>query len=202
MLAFPGECVNQLGSEVKSIPERSAGWFKTLDVWHRLMLCDIKKVFFLLIWSLELIKPYHKLLHNCHVSSWRPHHPDFEIFYGSRLTQPLTVPRLRTWRSQGSHSSETWTQYVVQPTQCFNQLSSWYGKTFSKSPENSSEADTWFWWNSNFMCRWLGALVGSPLSSVFVHPSAKNCPSMTKINRGQDTHYLSVCTKSEALYNF
>ena len=25
VLAFPGECVNQLGSEVKSIPERSAG---------------------------------------------------------------------------------------------------------------------------------------------------------------------------------
>ena len=90
VLAFPGECVNQLGSEVKSIPERSAGWFKTLDVWHRLMLCDIKKNFFLLIWSLELIKPYHKLLHNSHVSSWRPHHPDFEIFDGSRLTQPLT----------------------------------------------------------------------------------------------------------------
>ena len=47
VLAFPGECVNQLGSEVKSIPERSAGWFKTLDVWHRLMLCDIKKIFFI-----------------------------------------------------------------------------------------------------------------------------------------------------------
>ena len=92
VLAFPGECVNQLGSEVKSIPERSAGWFKTLDVWHRLMLCDIKKIFFLLIWSLELMKPYHKLLHNCYVSSWRPHHPDFEIFDGSRLTQPLNHP--------------------------------------------------------------------------------------------------------------
>ena len=47
VLAFPGECVNQLGSEVKSIPERSAGWFETLDVWHRLMLCDIKKYFFI-----------------------------------------------------------------------------------------------------------------------------------------------------------
>ena len=47
VLAFPGECVNQLGSEVKSIPERSAGWFKTLDVWHRLMLCDMKKYFFI-----------------------------------------------------------------------------------------------------------------------------------------------------------
>ena len=47
VLAFPGECVNQLGSEVNSIPERSAGLFKTLDVWHRLMLCDIKKIFFI-----------------------------------------------------------------------------------------------------------------------------------------------------------
>ena len=37
-----------------------------------------------------------------------------------------------SWRSQGSHSSETWTQYVVQPTQCINQLSSWYGTTFRK----------------------------------------------------------------------
>ena len=54
------------------------------------MLCDIKKKKNLLIWSLELIKPYHKLLHNCHVSNWRPHHPDFEIFDGSRLTQPLS----------------------------------------------------------------------------------------------------------------
>ena len=97
VLAFPGECVNQLGSEVKSIPERSAWWFKTLDALNRLMLCDIKKNIFLLIWSLELIKPYHKLLHNCHVSSWRPHHPDFEICDGSRLTQPLrlsTYPRM------------------------------------------------------------------------------------------------------------
>ena len=89
VLAFPGECVNQLGSEVKSIPERSAGWIKTLDLWHHLILCDIRKILFLLIWSLELIKPYHKLLHNCHVSSWRPHHPDFEIFDDLRLTQPL-----------------------------------------------------------------------------------------------------------------
>ena len=42
------------------------------------------------------------------------------------------MPRLRTWRSQESHSRETWTQYVVQPTQCINQLSSWYGTTFRK----------------------------------------------------------------------
>ena len=78
------------------------------------------------------------------------------------------MPRLRIWRSQGSHSSETWTQYVVQPTQCINQLSSWYGKTFllEKSPENSSETETWLWWNSNLTCCWLGALLTPPLSSV------------------------------------
>ena len=41
--------------------------------------------------------------------------------------------RLRTWRrSQGSHFSETWTQYAVQSTQCIKQLSSWCGKTFWK----------------------------------------------------------------------
>ena len=40
------------------------------------------------------------------------------------------------------------------------------------------------------------SLAGSSTnSSVFVHQRANNCPSMTKINRGQDTHYLSVCTK-------
>ena len=45
----------------------------------------------------------------------------------------FTVHRLRLWRrSQGSHSSETWTQYLMQPTQCIKQLSSWYGKTFRK----------------------------------------------------------------------
>ena len=45
----------------------------------------------------------------------------------------FTVPRLRTWRwSHGSHSSETWTQYVVQPTQCINQLSKWYGELLRK----------------------------------------------------------------------
>ena len=31
-----------------------------------------------------------------------------------------------------------------------------------KSPENSSEAETWFWWNSNLICRWLGALLTPP----------------------------------------
>ena len=68
------------------------------------------------------------------------------------------MPRLRIWRSQGSHSSETWTQYVVQPTQCIND------KTFllEKSPENSSEAETWLRWNSNLTCCWLGALLTPP----------------------------------------
>ena len=54
VLAFPGECVNQLGSEVKSIPEGSAGWFKTLDMWHRLMLCDIKRYFIFIDMKFEI----------------------------------------------------------------------------------------------------------------------------------------------------
>ena len=59
------------------------------------------------------------------------------------------------------------------------------------------------------MCRWLGALLTPPppppppptpppIEVFFFHQRAKNCPSMTKISRGQDTHYLRVCTKSEA----
>ena len=43
-----------------------------------------------------------------------------------------------------------------------------------------------------------GSSINSPFRVFFVHQRAKNCPSMTKINRGQDSHYLSVCTKSEA----
>ena len=50
--------------------------------------------------------------------------------------------------------------------------------------------------------RWLGALVTPPFEVVFVHQRAKNCPSMTKICRGQDTHYLSVCIKSETSIEF
>ena len=37
-----------------------------------------------------------------------------------------------------------------------------------------------------------------PLWSVFVRQRAKYCPTMTKISGGQNTHYISVCTKSEA----
>ena len=49
-----------------------------------------------------------------------------------------------------------------------------------KSPENFSLAGS----SSN--------------TSVFVRQRAKNCPTMTKISRNQDTHNISVCTKSEA----
>ena len=37
----------------------------------------------------------------------------------------LAVPRPRRWRkSQGSHSGEMWTKYIVQPTECINRLPS------------------------------------------------------------------------------
>ena len=173
------------------------------------------------------------------------------------------MPRLRTWRrSLGPHSGETWTQYVVQPTECINQL--WVflppeGQKLPKHDENqygsrhslfecvyqiwglyisfkAMNADKWLWpilgckvghsldWNetrtwyvtpptrcinqvSNSYLetctkkvrktfRWLGALLTPPLSG-FVHQRAKNYPSMTQISRDQDTHNISVCTKSE-----
>ena len=108
----------------------------------------------------------------------------------------VNCAKAKNMTSQWSHSSETWTQYVVQPTQCTNQLSSWDGKTFRKKSRKLFRG-TWFWWNSNLMCRWLGALLTLPFE-CFVHQRATNCPSMTKINMGQYTHYLSVCTKSES----
>ena len=60
-----------------------------------------------------------------------------------------------------------------------------------KSPENSSEAETWFWWNSNLLCRWLGALLTPPLK-CFCPPEGQKLPKHDKSDRGQDTHYLSV----------
>ena len=52
-----------------------------------------------------------------------------------------------------------------------------------KSPENFSLA---------------GSSTNYPFGSVFVRQRAKNCPTMTKISGGQETHYISVSTKSEA----
>ena len=40
------------------------------------------------------------------------------------------------------------------------------------------------------------------LSGVFVCQGAKNCPTMANIRRGPDTHYISVCNKSEASISF
>ena len=54
---------------------------------------------------------------------------------------------------------------------------------YKKSPENFSLA---------------GSSSNTPFEVFFVHQRAKNCPNMTQICRGQDTHYLSVCTKSES----
>ena len=110
----------------------------------------------------------------------------------------LTVPRLITWRSQGSHSSETWTQYVVQPTQCINQLSIWYGTTFRKKSRKLFRGRDLILMKLKPHVSLAGSSTNSPFRVFFVHQRSKNCPSMTKVNRGQDTHYLSVCTKSEA----
>ena len=49
-----------------------------------------------------------------------------------------------------------------------------------KSPENFSLAGS------------------SPFGVFFVRQRAKNCPTMTKISSGQDTHYINMCAKSEA----
>ena len=75
------------------------------------------------------------------------------------------------------------TQCVALPTRCIYQVSIWYLKTWlvQKKPENFSLA---------------GSSTNSHFRVFLVHQRAKNCPTMTKISRGQDTHYISVCTKS------
>ena len=43
-----------------------------------------------------------------------------------------------------------------------------------------------------------GSSSNTPFQVFFVRQRAKNCPTMTKISKDQDTHNISVCTKSEA----
>ena len=57
-------------------------------------------------------------------------------------------------------------------------------KHVQKSPENFSLA---------------GSSSNTPFEVFFfVRQRPKNCPTMTKISRDQDTHDISVCTTSEA----
>ena len=70
---------------------------------------------------------------------------------------------------------------------CIYQVSNWYLKTSTnKSGKNFTGWELY----------WL------PLPCVFVRQGAKNCPTMTKIIRSEETHYISVCTKSEASIQF
>ena len=48
----------------------------------------------------------------------------------------------------------------------------------------------------------MGIPVKPPLPSIFVHQRAKNIPTVKKISRGQDPHYVSVCTKSVGFIYF
>ena len=86
-------------------------------------------------------------------------------------------------RSGWPGCDETLSWCVALPTRCIYQVSNWYLKACWKKVQKSF--------------RWLGALLTSP-SGCFCPQRAKNCPTMTKISRGQDTHFISVCTKSEA----
>ena len=60
-------------------------------------------------------------------------------------------------------------------------------KHLEKSPEHSSEAETWFWWNSNLMCRWLGALLTPPFE-CFCPPKGQKLPK--EDNQQRSRHSL------------
>ena len=53
-------------------------------------------------------------------SQWLPNTP-LPASVNALLVNCASAKNMK--KSQGFHSSETWTQYVVQPTQCINQLS-------------------------------------------------------------------------------
>ena len=116
---------------------------------------------------------------------------------------------LRTWsRSQGPHSGETWTQYVVQPTESINQLSSWYLKTFRNKVRRSLQTLDMLCYLPDIYTRFqvhiskhveklrkflvVGSSVEIHFPGVCGHQGAKNWPAMTKSSIVQDTCYVSV----------
>ena len=74
---------------------------------------------------------------------------------------------------------------------CINQLQVDTAQHLEKSPENSSEAETWFWWNSNLMCHWLGALLAPPFE-CFCPPEGQKLPKHDKSQQGS-RHSLFEC---------
>ena len=64
-------------------------------------------------------------------------------------------------------------------------------KHLENSPENSSEAETWLWWNSNLMCCWLGALLTPPFE-CFCPPEGQTLPKHDKNQQGS-RHSLFEC---------
>ena len=64
-------------------------------------------------------------------------------------------------------------------------------KHLEKSPENSSEAETSFWRNSNLMCCWLGALLTPPFE-CFCPPESQKLPKHDK-NQQESRHSLFEC---------
>ena len=79
--------------------------------------------------------------------------------------------------------NETQTLCFVAPTGFILQVSSSYLKTCWKKAQK------------NFPLAASSAEI--TLSNVCGHQGAKNSPTMSKISRSQDTHYISVCTKPD-----
>ena len=114
----------------------------------------------------------------------------------------LAVPRLRTWRSQGSHSSETWTQYIVQPTQCINQLSSWYGTTFRKKSRKLFRGRDLILMKLKPREQLAGSSTNSPFR-VFLSTRGPKIAEALQQSIGVKTLTIWVCVSNlRPLYNF
>ena len=147
---------------------------------------------------------YNFVCHVTYLPTSPQERPRFELSYNGNLRQPsdfcqdwwmslyLPVHRLRMWRKpQGLDSGETWTQYVVQRTECLTNFQVNVSKHLEKCPKNSPVAGN----KSNLTSNcWF------PNPKVFGH-WAQNCPTIKK-NRGQNTEFISVSTKFKWLLWF
>ena len=68
-----------------------------------------------------------------------------------------------------------------------------------KSPENSSEAENWVWWNSNLMCHWLGALLTPPFE-CFCPPEGQKLSKHDKSQQGSRHSPFECVSLFECVY--
>ena len=86
----------------------------------------------------------------------------------------------------------------MQPTQCINQLSSWYGTTFRKKSRKLFRGRDLILMKLKPHVSLAGSSTNSPFRVFLSTRGPKIAQAWQKSIGVKKTHYLSVCTKSEA----